>query len=140
MKCINNLVLILYGGTKMIEFYNKKETEKFIKSREKYVYVDDGVTEVIIPRKDIPDFIVYVNREIGMVDLKIYDFENEPSLIITTMGEFLDKCDQNVRQEIIDRLIKLQMDDEQYKKVKVFNEDIWEQVKDELEDEEELEE
>ena len=124
----------------MIEFYNKKETEKFIKSREKYVYVDDGVTEVIIPRKDIPDFIVYVNREIGMVDLKIYDFENEPSLIITTMGEFLDKCDQNVRQEIIDRLIKLQMDDEQYKKVKVFNEDIWEQVKDELEDEEELEE
>lgn len=139
MKCINNLVLILYGGTKMIEFYNKKETEKFIKSKEKYVYVDDGVTEVIIPRKDIPDFIVYVNREIGMVDLKIYDFENEPSLIITTMGEFLDKCDQNVRQEIIDRLIKLQMDDEQYKKVKVFNEDIWEQVKDELEDEEELE-
>ena len=123
----------------MIEFYNKKETEKFIKSKEKYVYVDDGVTEVIIPRKDIPDFIVYVNREIGMVDLKIYDFENEPSLIITTMGEFLDKCDQNVRQEIIDRLIKLQMDDEQYKKVKVFNEDIWEQVKDELEDEEELE-
>ncbi len=124
----------------MIEIYNKKETEKFIKSKEKYVYVDDGVTEVIIPRKDIPDFIVYVNREIGMVDLKIYDFENEPSLIITTMGEFLDKCDQNVRQEIIDRLIKLQMDDEQYKKVKVFNEDIWEQVKDELEDEEELEE
>ena len=123
----------------MIEIYNKKETEKFIKSKEKYVYVDDGVTEVIIPRKDIPDFIVYVNREIGMVDLKIYDFENEPSLIITTMGEFLDKCDQNVRQEIIDRLIKLQMDDEQYKKVKVFNEDIWEQVKDELEDEEELE-
>ncbi len=140
MKCINNLVLILYGGTKMIEFYNKKETEKFIKSKEKYVYVDDGVTEVIIPRKDIPDFIVYVNREIGMVDLKIYDLENAPSLIITTMGEFLDKCDQNVRQEIIDRLIKLQMDDEQYKKVKVFNEDIWEQVKDELEDEEELEE
>lgn len=140
MKCINNLVLILYGGTKMIEIYNKKETEKFIKSKEKYVYVDDGVTEVIIPRKDIPDFIVYVNREIGMVDLKIYDFENEPSLIITTMGEFLDKCDQNVRQEIVDRLIKLQMDDEQYKKVKVFNEDIWEQVKDELEDEEELEE
>lgn len=124
----------------MIEIYNKKETEKFIKSKEKYVYVDDGVTEVIIPRKDIPDFIVYVNREIGMVDLKIYDFENEPSLIITTMGEFLDKCDQNVRQEIVDRLIKLQMDDEQYKKVKVFNEDIWEQVKDELEDEEELEE
>lgn len=140
MKCINNLVLILYGGTKMIEIYNKKETEKFIKSKEKYVYVDDGVTEVIIPRKDIPDFIVYVNREIGMVDLKIYDLENDPSLIITTMGEFLDKCDQNVRQEIIDRLIKLQMDDEQYKKVKVFNEDIWEQVKDELEDEEELEE
>ena len=124
----------------MIEIYNKKETEKFIKSKERYVYVDDGVTEVIIPRKDIPDFIVYVNREIGMVDLKIYDLENDPSLIITTMGEFLDKCDQNVRQEIIDRLIKLQMDDEQYKKVKVFNEDIWEQVKDELEDEEELEE
>lgn len=124
----------------MIEIYNKKETEKFIKSKEKYVYVDGGVTEVIIPRKDIPDFIVYVNREIGMVDLKIYDLENYPSLIITTMGEFLDKCDQNVRQEIIDRLIKLQMDDEQYKKVKVFNEDIWEQVKDELEDEEELEE
>lgn len=140
MKCINNLVLILYGGTKMIEIYNKKQTEKFIKSKEKYVYVDDGTTEVIIPRKDIPDFIVYVNREIGMVDLKIYDFENVSSLIITTMGEYLDRCDSNVRQEIIDRLVKLQMGDEQYKKVKAFDEDIWQQVKDELEDEEELEE
>lgn len=124
----------------MIEIYNKKETEKFIKSKEKYVYVDDGTTEVIIPRKDIPDFIVYVNREIGMVDLKIYDFENVSSLIITTMGEYLDRCDSNVRQEIIDRLVKLQMGDEQYKKVKAFDEDIWQQVKDELEDEEELEE
>ena len=124
----------------MIEIYNKKQTEKFIKSKEKYVYVDDGMTEVIIPRKDIPDFIVYVNRKIAITDLKIYDPEHNPSLIITTMGEYLNKCNLDVRKEIISRLVKLQTGEEHYKKVKVFDEDIWEQVQNELEDEEDLEE
>ncbi len=124
----------------MIEIYNKKETEKFIRTKEKYVYVDDGRTEVIIPRKDIPDFIVYVNRRISIVDLKIYDPEHNPSLVITTMGEYLDRCDPDIREEIIDRLVNLQTGDEKYRKVKVFDETVWEQVQDELEDEEELEE
>lgn len=124
----------------MIEIYDKKETEKFIRKKEKYVYVDDGITEVIIPRKDIPDFIVYVNRRISIVDLKIYDPEHDPSLVITTIGEYLDMCNSDIRKEIIDRLVKLQTGNEKYKKVKVFDEAVWEQVRNELEDEEELEE
>lgn len=122
----------------MIEIYSRKETEKFIESKEKFVYVDDGIAEIIIPRKDIPDFIVYVNREVQMVDLKFYDLEHDPSLIITTMGEFLDKCASDVRPEIIDRLVKLQTNEEKYKKVKAFDEGIFEEIQIELEDEEEL--
>lgn len=123
-----------------LEFYNKSEIKKFIESKTKYVYVDDGYDEVIIAKKDIPDFIVYVNRELGNIDLKIYDPEKDPSLIITTFGEFLDKCNPEVRQEIIDRLVKLQTGEEEYKRVKVIDEYVWEEVWDELEDEEELEE
>ena len=41
MKCINNLVLI-FGKKNMIEIYNKKETEKFIRTKEKYVYLNEG--------------------------------------------------------------------------------------------------
>ena len=44
-----------------------------------------------------------------------------------------------MREEIIDRLVNLQTGDEKYRKVKVFDETVWNQVKEELEDEEELE-
>ena len=44
-----------------------------------------------------------------------------------------------IREEIIDRLVSLQTGEEELKEVKTIDEYMWENLKNELEDEEELE-
>lgn len=122
-----------------IIFYNEKETKEFIESKEPYVYVDDGMTEVIIKKKDIPDYIVFINRECGNTNLKIIDPQRDFKTIITTYGEFLNKCNQEVREEIIDRLVKLQTNEEKYKIVKTADEEMWEIASREIDIEEDEE-
>ena len=121
-----------------IIFYDENEVRKIIESKEKYVYVDDGMTEVIIKKEDIPDYIVYINRECGLTDLKMFDSDGQQ--ILNTLGEFLDKCNPIIREEIIDRLVNLQTGEEEPKEVKTIDEYMWEKLTNELEeDEEELE-
>lgn len=129
---------------KMIEvdkliYYNEKETKDFVKSKEPYVYVDDGMTEVIIKKKDIADYIVFINIECGSTDLRIIDPQRDYETIITTFGEFLNKCNGEVREEIIDRLEKLQTNQEKYKVIKTADEYIWEIANREIDTEEEEE-
>ena len=90
------------------KYYDVKEIIQMLKNKEHLVYVDDGIDEVIIKYEHIPDFIVDVNRRIGMCDLKFYDYNN-PSMepIVSCYGEFLNKCDLKVREDIIDRLVGL---------------------------------
>lgn len=123
--------------TKKIKYYDENEVKKIIESKEKYVYVDDGMTEVIIKKEDIPDYIVYINRECGITDLKMFDSDGQQ--ILNTLGEFLDRCNPIIREEIIDRLINLQTGEEELKEVKTIDEYMWENLKNELEDEEEFE-
>ena len=108
---------------KKIEFYDLKETIKVLKSKDKLVYVDDGLDEVIVRVDDLADFIVDYNRNIEYRNLKIYDYQN-PSMnpIATTSGELLDKCDPKFREEIIDRLIKVQQFEEPIKDYKIIDE------------------
>ena len=121
-----------------ISFYDENEVRKIIESKEKYVYVDDGMTEVIIKKEDISDYIVYINRECGLTDLKMFDSDGQQ--ILNTLGEFLDKCNPIIREEIIDRLVNLQTGEEEPKEVKTIDEYMWEKLTNELEeDEEELE-
>ena len=121
-----------------ISFYDENEVRKIIESKEKYVYVDDGMTEVIIKKENIPDYIVYINRECGLTDLKMFDSDGQQ--ILNTLGEFLDKCNPIIREEIIDRLVNLQTGEEEPKEVKTIDEYMWEKLTNELEeDEEELE-
>lgn len=121
-----------------LEFYTEEEIREMIKNKERYVYVDNGLENFVIKRKDIPDFIVYINREIASTDLEIFDPEEGNLVIIRTCGEFLDKCEPEVREEIIERLIKLQTGEEEYSQVKVADEDLWQEILDEREDEEEI--
>ena len=66
------------------------------------------------------------------------DFDNlildEP--ILTTIGYFLDKCDSNVRADIIDRLIGLQQGEIEIKDYKVIDEDMLDDVRIAMEQEE----
>ena len=92
-----------------INFYNKKEIKKLLETKEKLIYADDGIDEIIIRYKDIPDFIVDYNNKFGQTDLKFYEYDGETmEPIITTYGIFLNYCDREVRKDIIDRLIYLQ--------------------------------
>ena len=109
---------------KDINFYSKEEIGKLINEREieRLVFVDDGVDEVIARFKDLPDIIVDLNRKFGSKDLKVYNFiepENEP--IITTFGMYLNKISSQDRQEIIERLNKLQQFEEDIKDYKLIN-------------------
>jgi len=118
-----------------ISFYDENEVRKIIESKEKYVYVDDGMTEVIIKKEDIPDYIVYINRECGLTDLKMFDSDGQQ--ILNTLGEFLDKCNLIIREEIIDRLVNLQTGEEEPKEVKTIDEYMWEKLTNEIEEDEE---
>ncbi|MBR2786360.1 MAG: hypothetical protein IKD76_02550 [Clostridia bacterium] len=118
-----------------ISFYDENEVRKIIESKEKYVYVDDGMTEVIIKKEDIPDYIVYINRECGLTDLKMFDSDGQQ--ILNTLGEFLDKCNPIIREEIIDRLVNLQTGEEEPKEVKTIDEYMWEKLTNEIEEDEE---
>lgn len=121
-----------------LEFYTEEEIREMIKNKEPYVYVDDGMTQVVIRKQDIPDYIVYINREFGSTDLEIMDPQEGNLVIITTYGEFLDKCEPEAREEIIERLIQLQTGEEEYSQVKVADEDLWREILYEREDEEEM--
>ena len=117
-------------------FYNQKEIERLIKSQEKLVYVDDGIDEVVVRVKDLPDFIMDVAKKTGhSSNLKIYDFHN-PSMtpIATTIGCFLDKCEPNFRNEIIERLIKVQQG-AKIKNYKIVDETMLEDVREKLQNE-----
>lgn len=122
-----------------LEFYNETEIRESIKKREPYVFVDDGMTEVIIKKDDIADYIVYINRECGPTNLEIIDPQRDYEIIISTFGEYLNRCNPEARNEIIERLIKIQTNEEDYKIVKTADEDMWREIQDEIEEQEEEE-
>ncbi len=123
-------------GEEQLKFYDKNEIKQILKSKERLVYVDNGIDEVVIKYKDIPDFIVDVNERLGMSDLKVFDFHNPTSTpLLSTYGEFLNQCDPKVREDIIDRLVKLQTGAEKCREYKVIDEDILEETKEEMKQE-----
>jgi len=115
------------------EFYNKNEIKKLLLNEEKLVYADNGIDEVVVRYKDLPDFIVDMSRSMGhSCNLKVYKYPIENMTpILTTIGEFLDKCDKDVRADIIERLIKVQTE-EDTKNYKIIDENELEEVKEEI--------
>ena len=95
---------------KEFEFYTVEEIKKILVADEKLVFVDNGLVEVIVKYNDLPDFIVDINNHLEhSCNLKVYNYPAETKTpILTTIGHFLDKCEPEVRVDIIDRLNKLQ--------------------------------
>lgn len=121
-----------------IKQYNEEEIRKIINDNVKLVYVDDGYEEFIARYEDLPDIIVDLNVKNGYSkNFQVYSFNNyfsEP--LLTTSGYFLNKCDPNVRKDIIDRLVNLQQEVEQVKDYKIINEDLFDDIKILMEQEE----
>ena len=91
----------------------------------------DGIDEVIGRFRDLPDIIVDLNRKFGNKDLKIRNFiDPEDKPIITTFGMYLNKISFEDRQAIIDRLNKLQQNEEEISDYKLIDiEDLLEYYK-----------
>lgn len=106
-----------------LKTYTEGETRKILDSKERLVFVDNGNEEFVLKYEDLPDCIVDVNARFGSQDLKVFEYYN-PSFepILTTYGHFLNKCDPEVRADIIDRLVKLQNNEVQVKPYKVVDE------------------
>jgi len=123
----------------LLNLYNEDEIKQLLNDKVKLVYIDNGSEEFVARYEDLPDIIVDVNEKLGHTEnLKVYDFDNlildEP--ILTTIGYFLDKCDPNVRSDIIDRLIGLQQGEIEIKDYKVIDEDMLDDVRIAMEQEE----
>ena len=121
----------------ILKQYNEEEIKQLLNDKVKMVYIDNGSEEFVARYEDLPDIIVDVNEKLGHNEnLKVYDFENPIAYkpILTTIGYFLDKCDPDVRKDIIDRLNNLQQGIEEIKDYKVIDEDMLDDVRYELED------
>ncbi len=120
----------------LLKPYNEEEIKELLNSNVKLVYVDTGVEEIIVRYEDLPDAIVDINNILGITDLSVYEYGgNSKTPILTTFGPFLDKCDPNVRNDIIDRLTSLQLGEDKVKDYMVIDEDILDDVLKELDDE-----
>ena len=119
----------------VIKYYEEMDIRKIIKSKESLYYVDDGMYEVIVREKDIPDYIVKTNELAGETEnLKFYKVgENTMEPKLTTIGRFLDKADTDLRAKIIDRLVTLQTGENPVSDFKVIDEDMYERAQSKLE-------
>ena len=81
----------------------------------------------IINKNDVADFIMQESEKNGYsVDINMYIPKNKGRLLLlSTCGCFLDKINQNFRNEIIDRLVELQTTDTKPRDVKVFDNEIF---------------
>lgn len=110
--------------------YDKEEIIDLLNSNERLVYIDNGSEEIVARYEDLADIIVDINDKFGSTDLKVYDFQNPSATpLLTTFGPFLNKCDPNVRRDIIDRLSSLQIEELEVKDYKVIDEDMLDDVR-----------
>lgn len=91
---------------KLIEITDPNEMEKFVKDNS-YLLVDGGMDEYVIKESDLVDYIVNRNE-----DVNIYKPDGE--FLLSTIGFFLNRISYNERQKIIDRLVRLQLGEEEF--------------------------
>lgn len=118
---------------KEFQFYTKNEIKNILLSGEKLVYADNGIDEVVVKYNDLPDFIVDMAMNMGHnCEIKAYKYPAETvTPILTTRGWFLDRCDPDVRADIIDRLVAVQTEVDT-KSYKIINEYDLELAKEEI--------
>ena len=114
---------------KLLNQYNIDEIKEILTSNERLVYVDTGNEEIVSKYNDLPDIIVDINDKIGSTNLTVMEFDNPSKILLTTFGPFLNKCNSDVRKDIIDRLNNLQQGIEEVKDYKVIDEDMLDDVR-----------
>jgi len=115
--------------------YTKEEMQK-IAAEEGYIYVNTSEGALyIISKNDIADYIVKeVERQKYRVDIAMYTPSKYDEPILTTIGCYLNRINQKLREDIIERLVDLQMNGKAPKELKIFDRDEFE-ILDKAEDE-----
>lgn len=108
---------------KAIQFCTQDEIADLINGDNRLVYIDDGYFETIGKYEDLPDIIVDLSLNFGVNKLNVYDYDKGNSeLLLSTFGPFLNKCNSQVRKDIIERLEKLQKGTIKIKEYKLIDE------------------
>ena len=108
---------------KAIQFCTQDEIADLINGDNRLVYIDDGDFETIGKYEDLPDIIVDLSLNFGVNKLNVYDYDKGNSeLLLSTFGPFLNKCNSQVRKDIIERLEKLQKGTIKIKEYKLIDE------------------
>lgn len=114
------------------EYYKKYTKEEMIDiaKNKGFYFIETSKGDCFeISKDDLVDFIILETQRCGhSVNIEVYSpyRENEP--ILTTYGWFLNTIKPKLREEIIDRLVRLQRYEEKPKKVKVFDNNIFMQI------------
>lgn len=109
------------------ELYTREEMSKIAKG-EGFLFVETSNDDFFEIRKsDVADFIMLESERCGhSVDIKMYvpnQMIKEP--FVSTYGCFLNKINSQFRNEIIERLVKLQTTDMKPNPVKVFDNSVF---------------
>lgn len=114
----------------LYELYTREEMSE-IANKEGFLFVETSNGDNYEIRKsDVADFIVLEAERCGhAVDIKMYvpNYEIEEPFV-STYGCFLNKINPTFREKIIERLIKLQTTNTKPRKVKVFDNGIFEKM------------
>ena len=109
------------------ELYTREEMSKIAKEDGYLIVQTSNYDSYIINKNDVADFIMQESEKNGYsVDINMYIPKNKGRLLLlSTCGCFLDKINQNFRNEIIDRLVELQTTDTKPRDVKVLDNEIF---------------
>lgn len=106
--------------------YTKEEMIDIAKNKGFYFIETSNEDYFEISKDDLADFIVLeAKRCEHNVDIAVYTPYKEEEAILTSYGWFINKIKPKLRNEIIDRLIILQTEQEEPRNVKVFDNDIF---------------
>ena len=115
---------------KKYELYPRDEMSE-IANKEGFLFVETSNGDNYEIRKsDVADFIVLEAERCGHeVDIKMYvpNYEIEEPLV-STYGCFLNRINPIFREEIIERLVELQTTNAKPKNIKIFDNDIFENM------------
>ena len=109
--------------------YTKDEMIDIAKNKGFYFIETSNGDCYEISKDDLVDFIIRETNRCGhSVNIEVYSPYKENEIVLTTYGWFLNTIKPKLREEIIDRLVKLQTYQEEPREVKVFDNNIFMQI------------
>ena len=110
--------------------YTKNELLEILK-KDGILFVKTNLgNKCIIKKGDLADFIILETERTGHAVEMSFFMPGISGVVMSTYGWFLNKANPVLREEMIDRLVLLQTTEKKPKKVKTFDTDIFENMLD----------